>query len=236
MIFMIRRRCFLVAIGVLLAACGPIGTSAPATAPVSASPTTTVIPPTKAVPGAQAPSSTMPIIAATRPATRAATASGATPATPAIGCDNAAVTDVVARFLDAYNAGDQARLLALFPVRDATRGRLITGEETYFRWYWDVRRPSLRDEDGFAAYARDELPPYWALRHLQHEHLQLLRFQACDRNWDGNLAFVFEVTRKADDLLPHRVIGKAEIDGDRGTIVLWSMGPEEQPAATPTRP
>ncbi len=231
-----RRRCLLVAIGVLLAACGPIGITAPATAPVSASPTTTAIPPTQATAGAQGIFSATPIIAATRPATRAATTSGATPATPAIGCDNAAVTDVVARFLDAYNAGDGARLLAFFPASDATRGLRISGEETYFQRYWDVRQPRGRDGTGFEAYARDELPPYWALRHAQHERLQLLRVDGGAANSFGLVDFGFLLTRQAEDLPTHAVYGKASIDCARGAFVVWSMGPQEQPAATPTRP
>ena len=182
---------------------------------------------------AVAPRATPGIAAATQTAPRAPGTPNASPGAVGAGCDNAAVTGVVERFLDAYNAGDQARLLAFFPAQAATHGHLVRGEERFFQWYSDTRKPSLRDEDGFAAYTRDELPPYWALRHAQHDRLQLRRFQDCDRNWDGNLAFVFELTRQADDLAMHSVVGKGEIDDAHGTIVLWGMGPEEQPA-TPT--
>lgn len=157
----------------------------------------------------------------------------ATPATTGAACDNAAVIALVARFLDAYNVGDQARLLAFFPVRDATRGHLVRGEETYFQRYWDVRKPTLRDEDGFAAYARDELPPYWAQRHAQHERLQLRQIDGGGENSFGLVGFGFLLTRQADDLPTHAVYGKAEIDCAQGTFTVWSMGPQEQPA-TPT--
>jgi len=231
----IRRCALLLTAGWLLAACDGSGASMPTIAPVIVSQTVAPSPPTQATSGARDTASTTPTSAAvTQTATRSAIR--AVSATPSVDCDNAALTALVARFLDAYNAGDVARLLAFFPARDATRGHLVPGEETYFQRYWDVRKTSLRDEDGFAAYARAELPPYWALRHAQQERLQLRRFQYCDRNWDGNLAFVFELTRQADDLAMHSVVGKGEIDDARGTIVIWSMGPQEQPAATPARP
>jgi len=237
MIRTIRHRCLLVAIGTLLAACGPSGASAPAANPASVSATVAPLPSAKATIRVQGTSRATPIIAAaTQTAARTATAPSAIPGAVGAGCDNAALTALVTRFLDAYNAGDQARLLAFFPVRDATRGLLVPGETTYFQRYWDVRKPSLRDEDGFAAYARAELPTYWAQRHAQHERLRLRRFQACDRAWTGNVGFTFELTRQADDLPLHAVLGKGEIDSDQSTIVLWSMGPQEQPAATPTHP
>ncbi len=219
------RQWVIIAIGLLLAACAPAG-GAPTVAP-----TVSVANSAATRPAATRP----PTISATARVTRLAIAPSATPSTDDAGCNIPVVTDVVARFLDAYNAGDQARLLAFFPARAATRGHLVPGEETYFQRYWDVRKPTQRDEDGFAAYARDELPPYWAQRHAQHERLQLLRFQECGLDGNGTVGFVFKLARQADDLAPHRVLGKAEIDGDRGTIVLWSMGPQEQPA-TPPRP
>jgi len=165
--------------------------------------------------------------------TRSASTPSGTPATPGAGCDDAAVTALVARFLDAYNAGDPARLLAFFPAQAATRGVMVPGEERYFQRYWDVRKPTLRDEDGFAAYTRDELPPYWAQRHAQHERLQLRQLEDGGRDWTGGVGIGFTLTRQADDLSAHTVIGKGEIDCARGTIFVWSMGPQEQPA-TPT--
>lgn len=220
-----RRRCLLVAIGVLLAACGPITTSAPATGPTSA---------TASV---RSTAIATPIIATTtQTAPRAAITPNATTGAADVGCDNAAVTALVMRFLDAYNAGDGARLLAFFPSRDATRGIGIAGEETYFQRYWDVRKPTRRDEDGFAAYARTDLPPYWVQRHAQHERLQLLRVDGGGANSFGLVGFGFLLTRQADDLPTHAVYGKASVDCARGTFVVWSIGPQEQPSATPTRP
>ncbi len=231
---MARRCTLLLTVGMLLAACGPSGTSAPATAPTVASQTVASIPPAQATIGARGTTSTAPIsAAATQTATRSATT---TSATPLVNCDNAAVTALVMRFLDAYNAGDGARLLAFFPSRDATRGIGIAGEETYFQRYWDVRKPTRRDEDGFAAYARTDLPPYWVQRHAQHERLQLLLVDGGGANSFGLVGFGFLLTRQAGDLPTHAVYGKASVDCARGTFVVWSMGPQEQPAATPTRP
>ncbi len=154
-------------------------------------------------------------------------------ATADAGCDNAAMVALVARFLDAYNAGAGARLLAFFPARDATRGIGIAGEETYFQRYWDVRKPRGRDGSGFEAYARADLPPYWALRHAQHERLQLLEVEGGGAGRFGLAGIGFMLTRQADDLPAHTVVGKAAIDCGQGTFTVWSMGPQDQPAATP---
>lgn len=172
------RRWLLAALGLgpLLAACAPAGGAPPAASP-TASQTSEggapigqdggappVAPPTASPGRATAPTLSAPVGTATTgavpagTATRAGTASGATPGTAIAGCDNAAMTALVARFLDAYNAGDQERLLAFFPARAATRGLLVPGEETYFRWYWDVQKPGGRDGSGVEAYVRDELP------------------------------------------------------------------------------
>ncbi len=167
------------------------------------------------------------------PGGRPTTTPSATPATADAGCDNAAVTALVARFLDAYNAGDQARLLAFFPVRAATRGHLVPGEERFFQWYVDTRKPTRRDEDGFKAYTRDDLPPYWAQRHVQHDRLQLRQLEYGGRDWTGGVGIGFTLTRQADDLPTHTVIGKGEVDCEQGTIFVWGMGSQEQ-LATPT--
>lgn len=232
----IRRCALLLTVGGLLAACGPSGASAPATAPATVSQTAAPIPLAQSTIGARGTASATPIIAdTTRTATRAASIPSATPGTADAGCDNAAMAALVAHFLDAYNAGVQGRLLAFFPVRDAARGIGFRGEETYFKRYWDVRKPTLRDEDGFAAYARTNLPPYWAQRHVQHERLQLLGVDSGGAGRFDLVGIGFMLIRQADDLPEHIVVGKAEIDCGQGTFTVWSMGPQEQPAATPTR-
>ncbi len=212
----------LVTLGLLLAACGPVGSSSPTVAP----PLTGGAMTTRNTP-----------VAASASVTHAVTVTRAASATADGRCDNAAMVALVARFLDAYNAGDQARLLAFFPARNATHGIGIAGEETYFQRYWDVRKPRGRDGSGFEAYARDDLPPYWALRHAQHERLQLLRVDGGGGAGRFGLAGIgFMLTRQADDLLTHTVVGKGEIDCGQGTFTVWSMGPEDQPAATPSHP
>jgi len=234
----LARRWVIIAVGLLLTACAPAGgtpTVAPTMAPAgsaAAQPAATR-PPTLSATASATPTVAVPAGIATRSVSTAS----ATPAAVGVGCDNAALAALVARFLDAYNAGDGARLLAFFPARDATRGIGIAGEETYFQRYWDVRKPSLRDEDGFEAYARDDLPPYWALRHAQHERLQLLRVDGGGGAGRFGLAGIgFMLTRQADDLPTHTVVGKGAIDCGQGTFTVWSMGPEDQPSATPGRP
>ena len=237
MLRMHAQRWVIIAVGLLLVACAPTGgtpTVAPTIAPsasAAARPAATH-PPTIPATASAAPTVALPAGTATRAGATASTA----PGTVGVGCDNAAMTALVARFLDAYNAGDQGRLLAFFPDRDATRGVGIRSEVAYFQRYWDVRRPSLRDEDGFAASARDELPPYWALRHAQHERLQPLRVDGGGTGRSDLVGIGFLLTRQADDLPTHAVYGKAEIDCARDTFTVWSMGPQEQPAATPPRP
>lgn len=231
-------RWVIIAVGLLLVSCAPAGgtpTVAPTVASAASAATRPVATRPPALPATASAVPTVAVPAGT--ATRAGATASAAPGTVGAGCDNAAMTALVARFLDTYNAGDQARLLAFFPAQAATRGVSKAGEERYFQRYWDVRKPSLRDEDGFAAYTRDDLPPYWAQRHAQHDYLQLRRLQYCGGDWTGGVGFVFELTRHADDLPTHTVVGKGEIDSDQGTIFVWSMGPQEQPATpTPTHP
>ena len=168
-------RCWIIVtcgLGLLLTACAPAGgapTVAPTVPPAASAATRPAATRPPTLPATASATPTVAVPAGT--ATRAGATARAAPGTVGAGCDNAAMTALVARFLDAYNAGDQARLLAFFPARAATRGLLVRGEAAYFQRYWDVRKPSLRDEDGFAAYARDELPPYWVQRHAQHERL-----------------------------------------------------------------
>jgi len=63
--------------------------------------------------------------------------------------------------------------------------------------------------------------------------LQLRQLEDGGRDWTGGVGIGFTLTRQADDLPEHTVIGKGEIDCEQGTIFVWSMGPQEQPA-TPT--
>lgn len=211
----------LVTLGLLLAACGPAGSSTPTVAPPLTGGATTA----RNTP-----------VAASATVTHAVTGTRAAGTTADARCDNAAMVALVARFLDAYNAGDGARLLAFFPARDATRGIGIAGEETYFQRYWDVRKPRGRDGSGFEAYARADLPPYWALRHAQHERLQLLQVEGGGAGRFGLAGIGFMLTRQADDLPAHTVVGKAAIDCGPGTFTVWSIGPQDQPAATPSHP
>jgi len=145
------RGWMILAVGLLLVACGPAGGESSTTGAGAANPTAAPSSPSAFVTNARG------SIEATSTVTeRTGTATRATTRTPAP-CDNAALAVLVARFLDAYNAGDGARLLAFFPARDATRGIGIAGEETYFQRYWDSRKPRGRDGSGFEAYARDDL-------------------------------------------------------------------------------
>ena len=120
---------------------------------------------------------------------------------------------MVDRFLDAFNHGDLAQLNQLFAEL-----------EEGFHWY-STDAPGQR----FNAEAsnRDTLMPYFAARHLQHEHLVL---NSLDITYStGNEAgFWFRVTRSAADGLPPTAYnGKGGIQCvfRPSSLTTWAMDP-----------
>ena len=134
-------------------------------------------------------------------------------------CSPHQVAELIVRFFDAFNRGDQEQLAGFF------------GSD--FMWYSVTEHSADRAEyRHFVTYNRDELPRYFAQRHEQHEHLRLLKLgvgQGGDpRGLTVGIAYL--LTRQADDLKPgfggpERLAGgKGAINCKEQTIYVWSMG------------
>jgi hypothetical protein len=130
------------------------------------------------------------------------------------GCTPEDVADLKMGFLDAFNRGDQAALTAFFPAEAKPPGAVEPGE---FHWF---------SAPGFVAYSRDQLLPYFAERHAQHERLQLLQLEV-STSWHLGVDIVYDIARQADDIPAHVAGGKGAIDCEERTIFVWSMGDHE---------
>lgn len=147
-------------------------------------------------------------------------------------CSRSDVGAVVGEFLQAFNAGDQGRLAALFV------------DDPGFRWF-SVSDQFMGKGGGtvFVAYSRPVLLRYFERRHARNERLVL---RSLDIGAGGReTGFTFELTRHADDLGGGRVVrygGKGSIDCSTTppAIKVWSMGtggtptPLQQGAGTDT--
>jgi hypothetical protein len=136
---------------------------------------------------------------------------GATSGSPGASnpCSTNDVTQVVGRFIDAFNRGDLAQLDVLV-------------SDQLFAWYsTDAPGPRFSTE----AKDRSTLVAYFAARHQQHEHLVLNSLDVTFTN-DRAGGFTFSVTRSADDALrPSRYDGKGEVQCAIRPISLavWAM-------------
>jgi hypothetical protein len=129
------------------------------------------------------------------------------------GCALEETVRFLTAFLDAFNRGDLTALAAFFP----DEGVYPHSDQRGFQWY------SVTDQDGhFVTYDPAELPAYFAARHDQHERLHLLELEVAT-GWHSGVAIVYRLSRVADDLPPHEVIGKGAIYCDDHTIFVWSM-------------
>jgi hypothetical protein len=89
-----------------------------------------------------------------------------------------------------------------------------------------------RIEDGFVTYDQGELLRYFAERHGQGERLELLKVSATQDGLldeEGNVGFVYVLTRDAEDLEPELggpdriATGKGAINCASRRIFVWSM-------------
>lgn len=139
---------------------------------------------------------------------------------PPATCDGGTARALLARFLDAFDRSDTAALAAFLTARHADLGVSRPGEEGLLHWY-AVDGPAPVD-----ARTRAEALDYFAARHARREHLRLGEVQYAEYERDGIVGITFALTRQADDLAAHRVLGKAAFACAGGTIVQWAMGPE----------
>ena len=156
----------------------------------------------------------------------------ATPASPIVAgggddapapCGDPTFGTLMARFLDAFNRGDQEELATFFTERHADLGISQPGEEMLFHWYSvsdPFHRYAANGADQVYARTRAEALAYFAMRHAQHEHLQL-------RGGAASAGQLVRLVRQADDLPTYDAGAKAEFACPGGTIVVWSMGPDQ---------
>jgi hypothetical protein len=124
-------------------------------------------------------------------------------------CTTGDVRAVVERFIDAFNRGDLARLDQLVYQPFSTYATNAPGERLNAQ-----------------AHDREGLMAYFAARHQQHEHLELISMDVTYAN-SVEAGFSFRVRRSADDgLSPSRYTGKGGVECATRPISLtvWAMG------------
>ena len=144
------------------------------------------------------------------------------------GCGPREVAQLIMRFFDAFNNGDQEQLDRFF------------GFESGFQWYSVTEGDPSKGGRHFVAYNPEDLLAYFAERHQQHERLRLITVDVAGPSWHGGVDIAYFLTRRADDLEPglegsERIVhGKGAINCEKQQIFVWSMGmpmvDEKQPS------
>lgn len=132
-------------------------------------------------------------------------------------CSPLQVAQLVTRFLDAFNRGDQQQLREIFALGGG--------------WY-SVSEGSQYSEERnqFVAYDIDTLLTYFAERHQQEEQQRLIQIDVSEASWHGGVDIALSLARKADDLDPGTVSseriaqGKGAINCQAQKIKVWSVG------------
>lgn len=128
------------------------------------------------------------------------------------GCNPDEVAQLIMRFLDAFNKGDQEILEGFFA---------LAGE----RWFSDT----ISEEEHFTTYTQAELLDYFTLRHQNNDRLQLIKVNVSPRGL-READITFQMTREADDIEPGKngrnryVQGKGAIFCRTQKFMVWSMG------------
>jgi len=153
-------------------------------------------------------------------------------APPPESCTNAAINQVVQRFIVAFNQGDQAQLARFFGPRfegySIHEGDPQHGGRTFIA-YGPSLRGSIAPADNLTAVPREGLLPLLAARHAHGERLTL---QVADGSYESlrNIFnFGLRLVRTADDIPPglggpdHLAGAKGSIDCTDQTIIIWGM-------------
>ena len=171
---------------------------------------------------------------------RTASGPGGTPTpypTPPLSadCDERAIRRVVGEFIAAFNAGDQAGLARVFPVRGSDGDHPWTGDPEQLRWFTLTRANPAAGVDALNMYTREQLLTYFAARHAQHERMRVVEL-VINAAASGPLtaAINFRITRTADDLPESSFGGEGGVGCAHGLIFLWSQGGPSGGSATPT--
>jgi hypothetical protein len=150
------------------------------------------------------------------------------------GCHPRQIAEIVMGFIYAFNSGNQEQLARLFFVSEGPSPPDFS-TKGYYPWSWySVSEVGAegRIEDGFVTYDQSELLSYFAKRHEQSEHLELLKVSVTGAGVLGeedNVGIIYALTREAEDLGPglggpdHVAIGKGAINCASRRIFVWSM-------------
>jgi len=150
------------------------------------------------------------------------------------GCRPRPVAEVVIRFVDAFNRGDQASLSRIFFVSEGPSPPDFS-QAGYYPWSWYSSREVGADgrvASHFTTTEQGELLRYFAERHGQGERLQLLKVSLTQQGLldeESNVGFLFTLTRDAKDLGPGFggpagiAYGKGALNCENGQIFTWNM-------------
>jgi len=147
------------------------------------------------------------------------------------GCAPRETAQLLARFAEAVNTGDMSALDRVFVVEDPP-GR-ATEQGVVFRWYSVTeggRAGAARPWRHVAFYDRVDLFPYFAERHGQNEHWELVSVGLTPPSSRGTAGIVYTIRRTADDLpdwLHELGFGKGGIDCTSGRVFVWSWGQDD---------
>jgi hypothetical protein len=138
------------------------------------------------------------------------------------GCHPRQVAEIVVGFVDAFNSGDTDRLSRIFFVSEGPSPPDFAARD-YQPWSWyTVSKVGAggKIESGFVTYDQGELLRYFAKRHGKGERMRLLKVSLTQTGLlgkDGNVGFVYVLTREAEDLEPG-LGGPARIASGEGAI------------------
>ena len=138
------------------------------------------------------------------------------------GCHPRQVAEIVVGFVDAFNSGDTDRLSSIFFVSEGPSPPDFAARD-YQPWSWyTVSKVGAggKIESNFVTYDQSELLRYFAKRHEKGERMRLLKLSLTQTGLlgkDGNVGFVYVLTREAEDLEPG-LGGPARIASGEGAI------------------
>ena len=153
------------------------------------------------------------------------------------GCTPQETALLLARFAEAVNTGALNALEQLFVVEDPPGRAAEAG--IVFRWYsvTESRAGASQPWRHEAFYDRSDLFRYFAERHLQHEHWEVVSVGLVPSGTSGAAGINYTIRRTADDLPPwlNAVgFGKGGIDCTAGRIFVWSWGQNDTSVSVPT--
>lgn len=158
------------------------------------------------------------------------------PAQPST-CTASSIGQLLANFVDAFNAGDQARLRALLPNHDSDYFQSGVARDQYSLFQMFNQNEFLGPAS-WGADNRADLLQEFAQRHAAHEHWTMVSLKYGQVT--NNAAFIQPTfTAQADDLSLRTFQGRGAINCDQGWITTWVASDTEvltAPSPTNTAP